>query len=188
MFNYLSWCICKDAIRYTFCIYAQTSTVFLQSLYEFSPIKLELWCVLFKWTQYMCLYFSPSSSPLFFTCTFQCSLASCVMPRYFAVWVGVRYGFAIHNYQYARWDNKFHDKIATYLIAEYHHDRLPSTPLGKVCICSGVFCVSYYVDTGAYLPLMAVMWIGVHHVTNSTSAANSLLLEHSYFGSVENKR
>ena len=37
-------------------------------------------------SKYMCLYFRPSSSLCFLTCTFQRSLASRVMPRCFAVW------------------------------------------------------------------------------------------------------
>jgi hypothetical protein len=37
-------------------------------------------------SQYMCLYFRPSSFRFFLTCTFQRNLASSAMPRYFAVW------------------------------------------------------------------------------------------------------
>jgi len=39
MFNYQNWCKYKDAVHYTFSICIQTSTVFFESLYEFSPIK-----------------------------------------------------------------------------------------------------------------------------------------------------
>jgi len=42
MFNYHNSCIYKDVVHYTYSICVQTPTAFLESLYKFSPIKLEL--------------------------------------------------------------------------------------------------------------------------------------------------
>ena len=52
-------------------------------------------------------------------------------------------------------------------------------------MCTGGGGVGAYVGTGAYLPMMAVLWIGMHRNTNSTSAVDSSLPQHIYFGSVE---
>jgi hypothetical protein len=43
--------IYKNAVHNTYSICFQTRTLFLQSLYEFSPVEVELWCVLVKGTQ-----------------------------------------------------------------------------------------------------------------------------------------
>jgi len=85
----LFWNLCIMAILLGFMhphsCKPQAHTGFNICLYSTS-----LFCVdradLLPMSQYMCFYVRPTSSRFFWTCTFQHSLASSVMPRYFAVW------------------------------------------------------------------------------------------------------